>query len=385
MLGWITRRVKQVGLCTRGNIAIIFGLTAPFVIAITGVAVDYGGWLNQRTKMQNVADAAALAAARLYSETQNAAAAAQQANAVLDAHDLEQVTRTTRLVDGDEAYEVTLRQPGKQYFSGLLSSRPPVIGVSAKASISTGPGPCILTLDPHATKTLWLDSNARMNVLGCNVHANSGNSQGMYAGSNSRLDAELSCVVGGYGGSTSHYNPEPVTGCAPVRDPMAHIPEPIFGGCSFNGHELDDATTTLKPGVYCGGLTIKGNSNVTFSPGTYVIKNGRFVVDSNSRVTGTGVTFYLTGSNATIEFTSNTVVNFSAPTSGPQAGVIFFEDRNAPLNREHYSTATTSVGLKAPSICRAVCSGLTVTATSRPIRPLPPSSPTASSSIPMRA
>jgi len=117
---------------------------------------------------------------------------------------------------------------------------------------------------------------------------------------------------------------------------MANIPAPYVSGCDYNDHELDNATTTLNPGVFCGGLTILGNSNVTFSPGTYVIKDGKFFVDSNSQVTGNGVTFYLTGSDATIEFTSHTVVDFIAPTTGSLAGVIFFEDRNAPLNREHY-------------------------------------------------
>ena len=50
---------------------------------------------------------------------------------------------------------------------------------------------------------------------------------------------------------------------------------------------------------------------------------------------GEGVGFYFTGSNAVIEFDSDMTVYLTAPQSGPLAGVVFFEDRTAPLLRAH--------------------------------------------------
>ncbi|MCH8240490.1 MAG: pilus assembly protein, partial [Proteobacteria bacterium] len=309
---------------------------APVLFGVLGLSIDYGAWLKQQTQMQFAADAAALGAAKVYSDSQNASAADAHANSALSAHNVAGASLTAGLVDDGAAYRVTLRQHGVQYFSALFASGPPNIGVSAKASIETGPGPCILALDPDAGNALWLDSNAQITATGCKVHSNSSSEQGLIALSNSHITADTICVTGGYGGDDSHYNPPPTTGCARVSDPLADIAAPSFSGCDYNNLVLDNAVTTLNPGVYCGGLANLNNSIVTFSPGTYVIKDGPFYVDSNSQIQGTGVTFYLTGTGAVIHFDSNSSIDFTAPATGPLAGLIFFEDRNAPLNQEHY-------------------------------------------------
>jgi hypothetical protein len=83
--------------------------------------------------------------------------------------------------------------------------------------------------------------------------------------------------------------------------------------------------------VYCKGIRITGGT-VTFGPGVHVIRGDEFRASGNSEIYGTDVTFYLTernGSYATIDLTA-TVMELSAPTSGPSKGVLFFSDRNAP-------------------------------------------------------
>src|SRR5215210_7732262 len=46
-----------------GNAALVFGLSAPVVFGLVGVAVDYSTWTRQTTVLQKAADNAALAAA----------------------------------------------------------------------------------------------------------------------------------------------------------------------------------------------------------------------------------------------------------------------------------------------------------------------------------
>lgn len=336
MLNWVKHVRNRFAHCTRGGVAIIFGIVAPVLFGLLGMSIDYGAWLDQRTHMQAAADASALAAAKVYSDTQNADAADAQANSALNAHNVTGVSPTVGLVDDGAAYLVSFNQQGVQYFSGLFPSGAPIIGVSAKVSIETGPGPCILALDPDSSHALWLDSNAQIVATGCKVQSNSSNGSGLHSDSNSLITADSICVVGGYSGGSSHYTPIPTTGCPPVDDPLADIAPPSTSGCDYTDLVLDNETTILNPGVYCGGLSNLDNSNVTFSPGTYVIKDGPFYVDSSSQIQGTGVTFYLTGIGAVIHFDSNSVIDFTAPTTGPFAGIIFFEDRNNPLNQEHY-------------------------------------------------
>ncbi len=60
-------------------------------------------------------------------------------------------------------------------------------------------------------------------------------------------------------------------------------------------------------------------------------------------MTGTGVTFYLTtgtGGYGGITLNGTSQVNFSAPTSGPLVGILFFQDRSIPIG----GTASTITG-----------------------------------------
>ena len=89
----------------------------------------------------------------------------------------------------------------------------------------------------------------------------------------------------------------------------------------------------LSPGVYCGGISISGLSDVTFLPGTYVLNGGGLTITSaNVVVSGAGVTFYNTSdathTYAPISVTGNGQVTLTAPTSGSLANVLFFQDRS---------------------------------------------------------
>ncbi|MGF1543754.1 MAG: hypothetical protein ACFB00_04510 [Parvularculaceae bacterium] len=92
---------------------------------------------------------------------------------------------------------------------------------------------------------------------------------------------------------------------------------------------------TLNPGVYCGGLTVAPNAFVTLNPGVYVMKNGPLFVELGGRLEGDGVGFYLTGTDAVFLFSADSKISLGAPTTGPLAGLLFFEDRAAPLGRRH--------------------------------------------------
>ena len=91
----------------------------------------------------------------------------------------------------------------------------------------------------------------------------------------------------------------------------------------------------LQPGVYCGGLDIDGDARVTLQAGVYVMKDVPLRIYGNNRVTGEGVGLSITGNDAVIDFDSNVAVDLTAPEDGPLAGIVFFEDRTAPLLRTH--------------------------------------------------
>ena len=92
---------------------------------------------------------------------------------------------------------------------------------------------------------------------------------------------------------------------------------------------------TLDPGVYCGGLTIASDADVTLNPGIYIIKDGPLKFNIGSIVTGEDVSFYLVGDDSTFYFGPDAKISLKAQKTGPLAGILFFEDQNAPLGRTH--------------------------------------------------
>ncbi len=81
-------------------------------------------------------------------------------------------------------------------------------------------------------------------------------------------------------------------------------------------------------------------ANVIFAPGEYIISDGTLSTDGGANALGDGVGFFLTGSapatsTATLNFDSNSRVILTAPSSGDLSGLIFFEDRDAPVGQIH--------------------------------------------------
>lgn len=101
---------------------------------------------------------------------------------------------------------------------------------------------------------------------------------------------------------------------------------------------------TLPPGNYFGGIDITGSATVTFQSGTYILAGGGLQVTGTSTLSGTGVTFYDTSASgyayAPIDLTGTETANFSAPTSGPLEGFLFFQDPSVAVG----SAAATVTG-----------------------------------------
>ena len=72
-------------------------------------------------------------------------------------------------------------------------------------------------------------------------------------------------------------------------------------------------------------------TNVVFSAGNYIINGGGITFGGGATASGSGVMFYLTGTNATyasVTIANGVNVTFSGPTSGAYTGVLFFQNRS---------------------------------------------------------
>lgn len=328
-----------------GGALLIFAFAMPALLGVVGAAVDYGTWVKERSHLQSAADAAAMAAARelsvsAFEQTRMQAVAEAWARKTFAADKIPQgLTVAVASQNNGSAVEVRLQHDRKQYLSGVLAVVPGHLAARSVATLRGMRKLCVVALDPASSQTIYLKSNSWLTAKECDVHSNSASGSGIASDSGIQVTAARVCSGGGFSGSGSFFGSR-LSDCVKVDDPIADRVPPSIGSCTATRASIIDKGSAggrhlLFPGTYCGGLFIGGNSYVSFSPGEYVIKDGPFTIDSNADVRGDGVGFYLTGNGSIFEFLSNARVNLDAPRSGPLAGLLVFEDRAAPLLRDH--------------------------------------------------
>ncbi len=334
-----------------GNIAVLTAFMLPLLVAFGGAVIDYAAMHRQATRLQAVADAASLAAARemtianvdtvaLLAIVKNHVAAAGRS----DRKDVPIKVATS--VDTQQmSVTVKLSQPTTTYFQSIIYQNLKRLNAQATARVLGTTKICALGLDQSAPGTVVLQSRARMTAADCAVFSNSSASSGIHAKNSSRLSANLTCSSGGYQGSDSSFEPRPVTDCPLTDDPLAVRPEPrVSSTCDEDKQDLvlENERRSLSPGTYCGGLTISGSSFVRFKPGVYVIKDGPLKVTGSARVDGTNVGFFLTGAMASFNFTKGTTIDLTAPEHGEMAGILFFESRSRRPTVDHKITSNNA-------------------------------------------
>ena len=148
----------------------------------------------------------------------------------------------------------------------------------------------------------------------------------------SAIDVVSTTASSSYISNGATTNPTPVTGVAAIADPLASLPGLTPGTCLYATNYSPPSNTTLAPGTYCGGITVSnGVTGVTFGAGNYIINGGGLSFGGGITTSGSGVMFYLTGTNAnyaSVTIANGTTVTLSAPTSGTYQGILFYQNRS---------------------------------------------------------
>jgi Flp pilus assembly protein TadG len=327
--------VKRWRDCRSGSYATFFAILAPVLFGLVGGVVDLYLYMNHAKMLQNVADGAALSAvggATLKGWSAATATATVESHVAANLSGKNDGTVYTTSVNVDverRLVQVTIDQDDHGYFVVGYFKHSPQIRVQASAQSSGSLNVCVIGLDPKEDGAVSLDSNSKMTAGNCAVYSNSVSHAGLQSKSNSVLTAQLTCSVGGYEGASRNFQGEVVTDCPKTEDPLASVLPPPSGR-PRPIREVKDKVDTLTPGLYEGGLKIDGNSDIRMSPGVYIFRNGSFIVDSNSKVTGKGVSLVFEGEDAGFEFKSNVQVDLEAPEAGQlMAGLLVYQKRNA--------------------------------------------------------
>ena len=328
----------------RGQVLALAAFSLIALCALVGLAADTGYFFDYKRKMQTAADAAALAGAEQLrrggngnGQIVNAADAAAASNGFtnnvsgtgIQVH----IPPGSGYYTSDGSYvEAIITQTRPTLFMGILGLQSATVSARAVAGVQDSPN-CIYALGQTGTGLATNGSGSSLSAA-CGIVVNSSAASALNAGSGAVFGTSVA-VAGTYSGSCSSSEPSGCrTGVPPQPDPLAQLADPQFSGCDFGAPtpvNVSGGVVTLNPGTYCNGISIGSGASVTFQPGVYILNGGGLSVSGNSTIQGTGVTFYNTAqgkySYGPVNLTGGTLGFLNAPTSGPTAGILFFQDR----------------------------------------------------------
>lgn len=354
----ILRQVSRLAGDRRAVTAVLTALMMPVIIGLVGLGIDVGIWYGKKRDLQSATDAAAISAAQTYIAGHDAAAASAigTSDAVRNGFDSAAGTLEINFVEEEDddgeaverTTEVIMNEPQRLFFSAIFLDEPVRITTRAVASATALPGDhCIVALDPAMDGAVEFSGAANASI-NCGVASNSVSDSSILLSGGAILTADPVDAAGdiSVGGSATLNTETPPKLGGTVPDPYEDLEVPVSPAACITEAELPGGVNvrrtgvstsanniTLVPGRYCGGLKLTNTSNLTFAPGVYIIDRGKFETVGSSSLRGTGVTFILTGSGtnyATLSFAGGTNAQLAAPTTGPYAGILFYQDREAP-------------------------------------------------------
>jgi hypothetical protein len=342
-------RLKRFESNVSGSSGVLFALAFPVLIGAAVMGTEVGYWAFKHRAMQGATDAAALSAvASGYLDN----SATQQAEAITAARGfaagingvLLQVhapPQTGAYAGRAGAVEVRIQQPKSPMIASFLSRETVTLRARSIAIRKPG-GACVLALNPAARGAITVQGTAIVTLKGCDALANSADSKALEVGGSAALNVNAASAVGGIDGVSKITAANGTfTGVAPLADPYANRFYPPYSGCT---QTYSGGSTTLYPGVYCGGLSITSSSRVFLNPGIYYLDGGPLKMTGTSTLEGTGVTLVFTSSTgvnyAGASISGDSSVNLKAPTSGPTQGIVIFGDRSMTLDTPFKETGS---------------------------------------------
>jgi hypothetical protein len=313
---------------TRGSIALKFALIVPAVAMVSVGAIDLAAVTTAQSRLQAIADAAALAAAPALGLAADGAAARGRAEAFVEAQlsqwvDAPTVEAAYEVIEQDDQRAIQVKLEGHRisFFANML----PPGGWHFEAlatAVSVGKTPlCVLGT---GTTGLMIDvlGSSRIMAPDCGIHSNAKIKVQATAQIEGRKIQSVLTAIGG--GMT----PTPGQGATSIADPFASMSFPSLDGCPFTGNGQinpmkfeDGGTYYFEPGIHCRPIQIGYNTRVILRPGDHFFRKN-LVLQGRARLEGEDVfLFFDHGSDPDFngEFAR---VNLVGRKSGPYAGMV---------------------------------------------------------------
>lgn len=359
-------RSLRGGASEQGASLILVAASMMLVLGVAALAIDIGHAQTERLRLQNAADAAALAGsfeipddaatardtAGDYAFLGVDAAAPLSQSCATDTSCFDDGVFTLRVttpysdpgstVPADELIRVQMCSQSPTFFARIFQAGG--IGVCGDAIAAADAKPdCVLcVLSPHGTGVNSTGAGS-LDVTGGDFVVNSDDPSAInLSGSGSiTSDGDIG-VNGGYSAPAGALTPEP-TFHEPIPDPLGHIVAPSPAGPPAAKVQINGSgDAVLSPGVY-SEIKSTSSGQLTLSPGIYVVTEG--ISLSKNPAPGKysfyaeGVMIYFACSSyptpcaagetgATFSASGGSTIYWTPPTSGTYQGMSVFFDRN---------------------------------------------------------
>lgn len=326
----LSSALRRFYKCDDGNIALSAALCVTVLGLAVGCAVDYMNASATRSRMQGIADAAALAAAHdtnlsneiIEAEARKFIQANKDSSLPID---MRVSVDTEHLPDSSI---VSVKLGGEVSTSFLRIAEIDSIGVSVLAVAKKAKYPvCIYALDPSSSGSFRVTGSGDVSAPNCAIQVNSESTDALIVSGSGALEAGSIRVTGGYD-ARGHYSPTPLTQQQVLADPLRSLPEPEMPrGCNYRDHTFSTPAILPANRVYCGD--IKFRASVTFQPGIHFFKNANLRVVSDAKLLGAGVMLYFGPDSSFDQAAGNGGLAITPMTNGVYKGISVFASRDS--------------------------------------------------------
>jgi len=349
-----------------GGILVYTAILLPVLLGVAAMSIDVGNWFLSKRVAQAAADAGALAGAlevmRLNqdpdgedineSDVLNIALASAGENGYDSASGHSWVAHyppaNGPYVGAGDAVEVIVQRPTGTFLSQLLTGDDEVNVAARAVAVVDVNDTCMWALNRTKKNAIKISGGANVNMP-CGIMSNSNDpDESLGVDGGGCVTATKIKTAGKASGDCVH--PSALENVQQVNDPFGNMVAPSFGGCddSSNIKVNSGETLTLEPGVYCGKIDVSGGT-LNFEAGDYVLDGAGVSVSSDSVVTGSDVSFFISedsGQGDNITISGGAIVDLSAPWDGDNPGVLFYQDRDSPANIQHVFAGGASMNLE---------------------------------------
>jgi hypothetical protein len=334
------RRLARALADRRGGTAVFFALATPVLITIVCGAIDLVSVNGDKGRTQDVADAAALMAAKQLGVADVTGVKARVKDFVDEglAPLKSRFSYSVSTVPTSDRKGVTVTVQGRRlsFFANLLPPGGWKIRAEATASAMGQVPLCVLS--SGSADALQLDNESKITANHCMVHGNAdiavNNTAWLQAG-----------MVQAAGLATGRISPAPQAGAPPIDDPftamnlnppktLQSVTAPLnglLGGvtnllCNPVDLLFTVGVQVLQPGVHCGRYRARKNATVKLMPGEHYFLNGRLELTENATLLGDDVALIFDDSSE-FRFADSSVINLSGRKSGSFAGFVLATTR----------------------------------------------------------